>query len=77
MTHWYDDGYIVAIPFILIVFPAMGWIMICRPVWADKIWGRMIPGGLTPQRSKAWGVCALIGGVLALAKIAEHFISTP
>lgn len=75
MTHWYDDGYIVAVPFILIAFPAFAWVMICRPIWANKIWGSMIPGGLTPRLSRIWGACTLAGGVLALVEIARHFMS--
>jgi hypothetical protein len=74
-AHWYDDGYIVAIPVVLIFWPAFAWVMICRPAWAIKIWGPMVLGGLTPQRSRRWGIRMLVSGAAILVWLVYRVVS--
>lgn len=71
MTHWYDDGYIVAIPFVLLTPPAMAWVLIFRPTWADKFSPFF---RITAARGKVLGGMMLIGMVLCLDDIADHSI---
>lgn len=70
--HWYDDGYIVAIPFLFFTCLPMAWVLIFRPAWADKIWGKVIR--ITPERGKFLGALILLSFVLALSEIVDHFI---
>jgi hypothetical protein len=72
--QWYADGYIVAIPFILIFAPAYSWVMIYRPIWANKIWGSFYNGGLTPARARREGIVTLIGSAVALMFLAYRLL---
>jgi hypothetical protein len=70
-AHWHEDGYLVAIPFVLLVYPATAWVLIFRANWADKFSPFF---RITSNRGKVIGGIMLIGMVLALADIADHFI---
>ena len=64
--HWYENGFIIAIPFILIFGPAYSWVLIFRPAWAIKFWGAFGVGGLTPQNAKWHGIINLVGNAAVL-----------
>ena len=70
--HWYDDGYVVAIPFVIFTYLPMAWVLIFRPTWADKFLGKLIR--ITPERGKLLGALTLLALVLSLADIAEHLM---
>lgn len=79
MNHWYDDGYIVAILFVLLIYLPIAWVFIFRPQWADRLFG---PGfrlffprfQVTGPWGKVLGGIMLIGAVVALRDIADHLI---
>lgn len=71
MTHWSDDGYIIAIPVVLIWYPFMAWVLIFRPEWANKVNPFF---QITPQWGKVLGGIVLLGMAQALSDIADHFI---
>ena len=73
MKHWYDDGYIVAIPVVFLFFVPMALVPIFRPEWADKIF-MVFFIRITPGRGKVLGALMLLGVVRTLADIADHLI---
>jgi hypothetical protein len=69
--HWYDDGHIVAIFFLLFIYLPAALVPIFRPQWV----ARMMPFRMTPERGKLMGAFMLLGFAFYVGDLLHYFAS--